>query len=261
MRLLEPIKRQNLENLFVYQQDESLPIRERALLFFKDVLGNDDIKENIYRLLLKNDRRINALLHGPASTSKTMICNIIEKQTYDTIYYDATSSTGAGLIESLYNNRSVKILIIDEISEMRKNDIEMLRGLLNSNRITKTLKTTRYDFTLPHLKIIATTNNISKLSIPIRSRFQEYLLTPYNDEQFKSILSFCLKRDNIITDPELADSIGSVMIHYNIRVIRKALSICNLIDQKVDTVEDIQRIIENVVNNSAADNNQNFNIN
>lgn len=260
MRLLEPIRRQNLENLFIYQQDHTLSLRERALLFFKDVLGNDEIKENLYRILIKNDRRINVLLHGPASTSKTMLCNIIEKNCYDVIYHDATSSTGAGLIESLYNNRSAKVLIIDEITEMRKTDIEMLRGLLNSNRITKTLRTLRYDFTLPHLKIIATCNNISKLSVPIRSRFQEYLLQPYNDEQFKQILTFCLKRDNIITDPELADSIGDVLLHYNIRIIRKALSICNLIDQENDTVEDIQRVIENIVYNSASDNNQNFNI-
>ena len=122
-----------------------------------------------------------------------MICNIIEKNCYDVVYHDATSSTGAGLIESLYNNRSAKVLIIDEISEMRKNDIEMLRGLLNSNRVTKTLRTLRYDFTLPHLKIIATTNNINKLSAPIKSRFQTYLLEPYNDEQlylsYHSVLS------------------------------------------------------------------------
>ena len=85
-----------------------------------------------------------------------------------------------GLIQVLYENRSnIRLLLIDEISELKKNDIDALRGLMNNGRVSKTLKTLRYDFTIAKLKIIATCNNIGKLSNPIRTRFQEYVLNEY----------------------------------------------------------------------------------
>ncbi len=261
MDFLAPIKRDDTNNLFIYQQDTNLSIFERSQLFFKKIMGYDEHKENLYRALLLKNKNINILLHGAASNGKTIFLNEIERQCHDTIYYDATASSGAGLIQMLYDHRnSVKVLLIDEISELKRNDIDTLRSLLQSGRVSKTLKTLRYDFTIINLKIISTCNNISKLSVPIRTRFQEYLMPEYSDQDFKRILCFCLKRDGIIKNEELANKIGDYLLYNGIRVVRKGVSICSLINEEIDTQEDIKRVIDNQINNSADMNNTNFNI-
>ena len=261
MDFLAPIKRDDTTNLFKHYQDANLSIYDRSQVFFKNIMGYDQHKENIYRSLLLNNKNVNILLHGAASNGKTMFLSEIEKQCYDTVFYDATASSSAGLIQTLYENRnSIRVLLIDEISELKKNDIDTLRGLLNNGRISKTLKTLRYDFTIAKLKIIATCNNIGKLSNPIRTRFQEYIMNEYSDIDFKKILTFCLNRDNIISDPVMCEKIGDYFLYYGIRVIRKAVSICSLI-QKDDKPEDIKRVIDNQINNSADNNNTNYNLN
>lgn len=261
MDFLAPIKKDGTENLFKHQQDASLPILERSQIFFRDIMGYDQHKENIYRALLIKNKNVNILLHGAASNGKTMFLNLVEKQCYDTVFYDATASSSAGLIQVLYEHRnSIKVLLIDEISELKKNDIDTLRGLLNNGRVSKTLKTLRYDFTIAKLKIIATCNNIGKLSNPIRTRFQEYIMNEYTDQDFKKILRFCLQRDNIITNETLADRIGDYLLYNGIRVIRKAVSICSLLNDN-DTNEDIKRVIDNQIENSADNNNTNYNLN
>ena len=54
-----------------------------------------------------------------------MFLNEIEKQCYGVVFYDATASTSAGLIQVLYENRSnIRLLLIDEICELKKNDID-----------------------------------------------------------------------------------------------------------------------------------------
>ncbi len=260
MDFLAPIKRNNTDNIFKYTQDPNIPIYDRAMKFFNPIMGYDQHKENIYRTLLL-PKNVNILLHGAASNGKTMFLNVIEDQCYDVVFYDATASTSAGLIEKLYEVRnSIKVLEIDEISELKKNDIDALRGLMNNGRVTKTLKTKRYDFRIPNLKIIATCNNISKLSPPIRSRFQEYKMNEYDNETFKKVFIFCLKRDCIIRNEILANKIADYMLYNNIRTIRKAVSLCRLINEDVDTEEDIQRVIDNQIQNSADYDNTNYNV-
>lgn len=262
MDFLAPVKRNNTDNIFKYTQDPNLPIYDRSQTFFNEIMGYDEIKENIYRTLLLKDKNINILLHGAASNGKTMFLNVVENKCYDTVFYDATASTSAGLIELLHEHRnSIKVLLIDEISELKRNDIDVLRGLLNSGRISKTLKSKRYDFKIGNLKVIATCNNIGKLSAPIRSRFQEYVMHEYNDTLFKSVFKFCLSRDGIVTNQILADKIADYMLYHNIRVIRKAVSLCRLVNEEIDTEQDIQRVIDNQINNSADFNNTNYNIN
>lgn len=239
--------------------DESLSIREQALDFFKDVIGNEDIKENLFRALLQDGRIINTILVGPAATSKTMLCKIIENKTNGCLFFDATASTGAGLIELLRRNQDAKILIIDEISEMKKNDIDTLRGLLNDNRISKTLKSQFINFRMKNkLRIIATTNNPTKLSLPIKSRFQMYLINPYSDSEFIKVMEFCLLKQNIVDNELMAKELAFAMLHYKVTNIRTALSICSLI-HKNDKHDDIRRIIENYLSNDASKININYN--
>jgi Holliday junction resolvasome RuvABC ATP-dependent DNA helicase subunit len=245
--------------LFKEPQDETKSIRQRALEFFSNIIGNDDIKENVYRVLLREDRIINILLVGPPATSKTLMCKVIEDKCNNVIFYDAASgSTGAGLIEILRRNLNTKILIIDEISEMKGKDLEVLRGLLNDGRVSKTLKSQLINFKMKNLKVFATTNNPTKLSLPLKSRFQMYMINGYNDEEFVQVLKFCLVKQNVIRNEQLAEELAYAMLQYEIKNIRTALSICSLVHES-DTHEDIKRIIDNYIANDASKININYN--
>lgn len=250
----------NNNQIFRYKQDsENKSILQRALTFFNNVIGNDAIKENLYRALLREDRIVNALLIGPPATSKSLLMKCIEDQCNNVIFYDAASgSTGAGLIEILRRNQNAKILIIDEISEMRGKDLEVLRGLLNDGRVSKTLKSQLINFRMKNLKVFATSNNPTKLSLPLKSRFQIYLINPYSDAEFIDVMKFCLIKQNIITDKELANELAHAMIKYDIKNVRQALSVCSLISPE-DKHEDIKRIIEQYLMFNGAECNTNFN--
>jgi len=246
-------------SIFKQPQDESKSIMERSLIFFKNVIGNNEIKEALYRSLLQDDRTINTILVGPPATSKSLLLKQIENGCNKVLWYDcASGSTSSGLIEMLRRNMDTKILILDEISEMKRTDIDVLRSLLNDGRISKTLKSQFINFKMKGLRIYATTNNPTKLSIPIKSRFQMYLIDPYNDTEYVEVLTFCLLKQKIVSNEQMAKELSWAMLHYGIKNIRTALSVCSLIHE-TDKHEDIKRIIENYLMFNANDCTTNFN--
>ncbi len=246
-------------SIFKQPQDESKSIMERSLIFFKNVIGNNEIKEALYRSLLQDDRTINTILVGPPATSKSLLLKQIENGCNKVLWYDcASGSTSSGLIEILRRNMDTKILILDEISEMKRTDIDVLRSLLNDGRISKTLKSQFINFKMKGLRIYATTNNPTKLSIPVKSRFQMYLIDPYNDTEYVEVLTFCLLKQKIVSSEQMAKELSWAMLHYGIKNIRTALSVCSLIHE-TDKHEDIKRIIENYLMFNANDCTTNFN--
>ena len=246
-------------SIFKQPLDDKLTIKEQSLKFFEEVIGNDDIKEQLMRSLLLDDKTINIMLVGPSATSKTLLLRQIENKCNKTVWYDcASGSTGAGLIELLYRNQDAKILILDEVSEMTGKNLDLLRGLLSDGRVSKTLKSQFINFRMKGLRIYATTNNPTKLSLPVKSRFQMYLIRSYSDSEFVKVMEFCLLKQNIIKSDIMAKELSWAMLKYNIRNIRTALSICSLVNEK-DTIPDIKRVIENYLRNSAQDVNINYN--
>jgi Holliday junction DNA helicase RuvB len=252
----------NNNQIFKYKQDLTKSIKERSLIFFSPVIGNDEIKEQLYRALIKeNITTIAVILIGAAATSKTLFMKCIEDQCNNVIFYDAAAgSTGAGLIQLLRSNLNTRILIIDEIAEMPVNDLKTIRGLCNDGRVSKTLQSRLINFKLKGLKVFATTNNAKKFNsdLPLKSRFQSYIINKYSNDEFVRVLNFCLVNQGIVNDHDLANNLSHAMIHYNIKNVRTALSICSLI-HKDDKKEDIERIIENYISFNGADCSINFN--
>lgn len=250
----------NINNLFRKEQDKSISINERALRFFDKVIELDDIKIALYRALIQEERGINVLLHGPPASGKSVLLNQIESQCNKTLYVDATNLSGAGLIELLYQNQNIKVLLIDELAELKKNDLESFRSLLQTGRIVKTLKSMKYDFTIPNLKIIGCTNNINKLSMPLKSRFISYLVEEYDDAAIVKVVRFCLTTKGIIKDPRLAELIALTFINYGVRNVRKIIAVSSLIHES-DSIKEIKDIVESFVNKTADNSTINFNTN
>ena len=165
------------------------------------------------------------------------------------LYYDAASgSTSAGLIELLDRNRNVRILIIDELSEMKGKNWETFRGLTNDGRVSKSLQRKLLDFKLKNLKIFATTNNPKHFSIPFKRRFMIYEIKPYNDTEFIKVLNFCLVNKEIVKDPKLANELSHAMLKYGIKNIGKAITVCSHVEDS-DSIPIIRDIIKAYLKN------------
>jgi len=244
-------------SIFKEKQDPNKDINDLALEFFSPVIGHDSTKRQLYRALRKeNNAQINILLGGASGTAKTLFMQIVEQKCNGVIFYDASAgSTGAGLIELLRNNPNCRILIIDEIAELKANDLKVLRGLLNNGRITKSLKSVLINFTIKNLKIFCTTNNLKKINSdkPLKNRFQVYLIKSYTDDEFIKVLHFCLTSKGIIKNEKLALELCHAMIRYNIKHIRIAESICKLVHEDQDQHEDIKQIIKDYLSNDGSD--------
>jgi replication-associated recombination protein RarA len=250
---------EELDDIFKDPQDLTKSIDERAEIFFKDIIGQTAIKRQLYRALLRDNRLINILLIGAPATSKTLLLKCIERQCNGVVFYDAsTGSSGAGLIELIRRNPTMKILEIDEMAEMKRNDIEVMRGLANDGRINKVLKTEFINLKMDNLKIFATTNNPTKLSKPIKSRFQIYLIEPYTDPEFIEVVKFCLKTQKIIKDDILINELAHAMIKFKIKNVRNALACCSLVHEG-DNYSTIERTIEDYIRFDGSNCTTNFN--
>jgi len=260
MSLLNLTFKQQYQSIFKEPQDLSLTVDERALLFFEDICGNEPIKKLMYRALAISKININVMLIGPAATSKSMLCKVIEDRCNNVLYYDASAgSTSAGLFHDLRSNPNTRILIIDEIAELNSADLKTFRGLTNNGRISKSIKSDPIKMQFNNLKCFATTNNPTKFKIPEKSRWQMYRIDQYNDDEFIEVLTFCLDKKGLIHSKEKAVNLGYAMLQYDIRDVRKAISICSLIDESTDKEDNISQIIEDYLYNDASKININYN--
>lgn len=222
--------------------DNKISIEEQAKELFKEVYGLDDLKVNLY-LALMSEAQINPLLNGPPASAKTLIIKVIKSKCKDVIYYDAAAgSTGAGLINVLKNNRTARIVLIDEYDKMKKNDMNVVLGLLNDGSVDKDLKDESIHFKM-NCKVFGTCNTTKKLSKPLLSRMQVYNIPEYNDSEFVDVVSYCLEDKVDLTDAVL---IAKVLISHDLKNVRQAISVGNMI-KKGMTQEEIVKVIETLI--------------
>ncbi len=234
---LKKLMNKKTDSLFI-DEPRSKTIQEQSKEFFSKIYALDLMKENIYRALLAKEQ-VNILLIGPPATSKTLFMEQIQEKCNDVCYFDASNTTSAGFLEVLYEHQRAKVLIIDEVDKLRKNDLNSLLGLLNNGRVVKTLKEIRYNF-LMNCKVFATSNSNASLTKPMRSRFQEYHLPEYSDDDFIEVVKFCVAQR--ITEAT-AEIIAKILLAHERKDVRAAISISNLL-QRGDTLEDISRVVE-----------------
>lgn len=232
----------NRPNL-IKERYSNMAIRDQAFQFFSNIYGLDGMKENIFRALI-SEEQINILLVGPPATSKTLIMSTIQEKCNNVFYYDASNTTSAGLIAELFYNKNAKLIIIDEIDKLKRNDLSSLLSLLNNGKIVKKLKEIKYDFRIENVKIFATSNSIVNLPKPVRSRFQEYYLREYSDDDFIKVVKFCLIKK---LPEEICEAIGLMLISIERKDVRAAIGISNLLKTN-DTKEDVLRVFENWTN-------------
>jgi replication-associated recombination protein RarA len=139
-----------------------------------------------------------------------------------TYFMDATSASGPGMIDYLFEN-NIRYLLVDEIDNLRRKDQSVLLNLMENNVLveTKVRKTRKREM---KGSIFATCNNINKISNSLRSRFIVLQLEEYTYDQFLQITKHLLtKTYNVIEmlSTMIADAIwnsGSKDIRHLLKV-------------------------------------------
>jgi Holliday junction DNA helicase RuvB len=98
------------------------------------------------------------------------------------LFVDGSSTTKAGLIDSLFLNNP-KYLLIDEIDKMSTKDQAMLLNLMETGIVSET-KHNKTRTANMKTSVFATSNNVGDIITPLQSRFFVVELAPYTYEQF-----------------------------------------------------------------------------
>ena len=173
--------------------------------FFEEIIGYDHIKR-LFRMALDSDSAIHILLVGPPASAKTMFLTSL-MQLKNSYFSDGANSTKAGMIDYVLEKRP-RYLLIDEIDKMSSKDHIFLLNLMETSIISET----KYGKTRSaqiKTSVFATSNNIERLSAPLRSRFFIVKLGPYTCEQFFEITKQLLSHQKI--EREVANLIASTV--------------------------------------------------
>jgi Holliday junction DNA helicase RuvB len=208
--------------------------------FFSNVVGYSDIKKLLLKSIVSKEP-VNILLTGPPSSSKTIFLLEMLEGLDDSYFIDAVGASGSGVIEHLFSNNT-KYLLIDEIDKMKKNDQAALLNVMETGTLSETKLKGKTRQKKMKLRIFATSNNVERLSGPLRSRFMELHLEEYVHEEFIEICRRLLKKRYHL-DTNISEKIGyAVWSRMNSKDIRDAIRIAKLTKSTddVDWLTDVQ---------------------
>lgn len=170
----------------------------------------------------------------------------IHDQCNDVIYYEPALEEGPKLVDEIYKNKRVKVIIIDNINKLKKNDWNILPRLLKDGIIGKKIKKNKIEVKLENIKIFAVLNedqerldaneSLSKL----RAMFVECHIPEYTDDEFKKSVEFYCRTK---FSKEIIETIANELIKHNIKDIKEVIFFSKIV-REYDTREDIVRIIE-----------------
>ena len=224
-----------MDRLFIVHED--LNKEEK---FFSNVVGYPEIKRLLLRSIVSKEP-VNILLTGPPSSSKTLFLLEMLEGLDDTYFIDAVGASGAGMMQHLFSNNT-KYLLIDEIDKMKKNDQAALLNVMETGILSETKLKGKTRQKKAKLWIFATSNNVERLSGPLRSRFMELHLEEYTYEEFTEIVRRLLKKKYQLS-VELSEKIAyAVWITMRSKDIRDAINIAKLTKSTtdVDWLVDVQ---------------------
>jgi MoxR-like ATPase len=148
--------------------------------FFNSIFGYEDIKKLLLRCIFTKERT-HVILTGPPACCKTMFLLEMAKGLDKTYFMDATSASGLGMINYLFEN-NIRYLLVDEIDKLQRKDQSVLLNLMEKNVLveTKVRKTRKKEM---EVSVFATCNDISKISKALESRFIVLQLDEYTYDQ------------------------------------------------------------------------------
>jgi Holliday junction DNA helicase RuvB len=202
---------------------------------FEDIIGYDDIKR-LFRMAINANDPVHILLIGPPASAKTLFMRTLT-QLQNSYFTDGDNSTKAGMIDYIFNNEP-KYLLIDEIDKMSTKDQTFLLNLMETGIVSETKHGKTRTI---HMKtwVFASSNNITNITRPLKSRFFPIKFKPYTYEQFYEITVKVLKRQNI--NEEIAKATANAVWK---RIKSGDIRSCIRIARMAKSVQDIDFITE-----------------
>jgi MoxR-like ATPase len=163
----------------------------------------------------------------------------MHKELNNYYFVDGANSSGAGMIDYLFEYPETEILLIDELDKINKRDQASLLNLLETGILSSTKdRKTRHQ--KMQIKVFATSNDATKISRPLRSRMLEFHLKAYSYEEFldisKELLSERCNHGSELSEL-IAHSVWNIM---KSKDIRDVLAIGKL----ASSVEDVHFIVQ-----------------
>jgi len=187
---------------------------------FSVIVGYEDIKE-ILKKSLMSDRPVPSLLVGPAATAKSLFLEELNRLPGSS-YHLGSSSTKAGLTQFLLNMRP-RILLLDELDKMSREDYAALLSLMESGKVVETKFGRRSE---EYLKVwvFASCNMTKGIPPENLSRFPfQFHLREYTPEEYTEVVTKMLTQREK-TDPDLAKYIAERLATLT-RDVRKAIGL------------------------------------
>jgi len=199
---------------------------------FSDIIGHEYAKQLInlaLTTLKKYGTPVHILLIGPPASAKSMFLEAFVA--VGGRYVSMVSATKAGLRDALTSSIP-PYLCVDEIDKASREDTEIFLELLQRGTITITMsnKTTTVD--AKKLIVIATANDIDKLSQPLKSRFIIVKTRELNKEEKIQLTKQLLETNKIqssMTAEEIVQELGEL---WNARLIHKIVQLAKVSDMK-----------------------------
>lgn len=150
---------------------------------FGDIIGYDDLKDALYRIITGMSK-VHILFVGPPASAKTLFLIALSRLP-GAYFISGTNASKAGLLELLFEN-DISYLLIDEIAELSKTDDAVLYSLMQNGFITET-KFGRHRKKEMDTLVFATTNTTRNIATPLLSRFMVINFKPYTYDEFMKI--------------------------------------------------------------------------
>jgi len=162
----------------------------------------------------------------------------IMKVSNNCVYFDATNSTNR-VLQVIEEGRP-KIILFDELDKMPKIFAEKLLGFLESGKVKIDQKNCQMDFKLEWVKVIATANELGRISKPLQSRFMKFFLSKYTEQQLLDVSEKVLYK----LSPTISRYIGKQIFDIG-GDVRNVIAVGKLI-KRDDGPEEISEIISTV---------------
>lgn len=224
------------KNLFKrFSNTETVSPEEK---FFQEVVGYPELKRLFMKSIISKEP-VHILLTGPPASSKSLFLLKLGEGLDNAYFIDAVGASGPGMVEYMFRNE-IKYLLVDEIDKMKKNDQATLLNVMETGILSETKLRGKTRQKKMSLWIFATSNEVEKLTKPLRSRFMELHLNEYSYEEYIEICQRILNKKYRLPS-ELSDRIGYLVWNrMKSRDVRDVLKIAKL----ARTTEDAEWLVD-----------------
>jgi len=153
---------------------------------FDVVVGYDDVKRMMLTAL-KAEKPVHFLLWGAPGTAKSLMLDCLRRLP-NSVLVLGSAATKAGLRDVIMDNPSGEVLLlIDEVEKVdNPRDLDVLLRAMETGEVVKTIHGSHRE-ERKRLKVVATANNVKRLSPELKSRFLPVRFRPYSEEEFYEV--------------------------------------------------------------------------